>query len=514
VVFDSNRIKDYVFATGRLKEIRGASIRVTALTRESAIEDLVEDGTVIYADGAAGMVEFESEAAADEFRRRLERRYRLGTISGSLSSACVELADDFQEAVERAMAGLRRAKEDRRERQQLVDSPYMRFCESCRHYPVETRYDERYLCRSCTLKRRTFDESAEGARGRFLSDDPLGVGEEIVRRTDHRDWTRATFPRDLSELGTLSRPENYLAFIYCDGNQMGTHLREMADQDQDAYAAFSRQVSESIRKAAVSALSDYFPDPQPVAGGRLVAPFEVLVIGGDDLILVSVADRAVELALALCQRFQAETRERGNEMSMSAGVVLAHVGQPILSLELRSRELLRRAKDHAIKVSRTRQQVGAPPDVGAIDFLVVTDPTLNPIQQVRHQQYWGDEERLWRTQRPYTLERLSMMVEHIRRFKGGLEGESFPRNKLNSLYQALFKSKSQATFETLVVTWRLSRSQREKLLSFAADFDFLSELPWGYDDAEHWHSTALADLVELYDFVGSEDPQGGTNDTN
>jgi hypothetical protein len=118
---------------------------------------------------------------------------------------------------------------------------------------------------------------------------------------------------------------------------------------------------------------------------------------------------------------------------------------------------------------------------------------------------------VWRTQRPYTLERLSMMIDHIRRFKGAVGGEPFPRNKLNSLYQALFESKSQATFETMVVTWRLSRDHREKLLNFAADFDFLDQLPWGYDMAEGSYSTALADLIELYDFVGSEKPQGGTN---
>lgn len=512
VVFDSDRIKEYVFATGRLKEIRGASMRVAALTGESAIRRLAEGGEVIYADGAAGMVAFEDRSLAERFCRALEGDYRRGTAGATLSTACVEWDTSFQETVDRAMTALRRAKDDRRESRQLVDSPYMRFCDSCRQYPVEAQYDDRLLCKSCLEKRKTFDQRARRAGASLLSDDRLGLGEEIVDRMGGQEWAEAIFPRDLSELGTVSHPENYLAFIYCDGNQMGAHLRKMADAE--AYADFSAQVSESVRRATVSALSDCFPQPTRTQNGSLVAPFEVLLIGGDDLILVSAADRALELALAVCQRFQEETSERGREVSMSGGIVFAHAGQPILSLEQRSRELLRQAKNHAIEEARAASASNGPLEVGALDFLVTTNPTLNPIQQIRLNDYWRSEEKTWLTQRPYTLDRLAALVHHIRVFKGAGKGEAFPKNKLNAIYQALFKSKSQATFETMVVTWHLSREQRQMLLDFARDFGFLDELPWGRDKTTHTYSTALADLIELYDFVPLKPAEGGADVTD
>jgi hypothetical protein len=505
VAFDSDRIKDYVFATGRLKEIRGASMRVTKLTDEDAVSQLARGGEVIYADGAAGMVGFDDQALADEFCRELEKQYRLGTISGTLSAVCVEWAGSFSNTRKRAMAALRRVKEDRRERYQLVDSPFMRFCDSCRRYPVETTYDERFLCQSCVEKRRAFDESARRGGDRLLIDDPLGVGAAVVERMGGETWARATFPADLTQLGAVSRPANYLAFVYCDGNRMGDHIHRMPDAE--AYTSFSKDVSDSLRKATVSALSDCFPQPQPVGDRRQIAPFEVLLIGGDDLIVVSAADRAVELILAVCRRFQAETRAHGHEVSMSGGVVFAHVSQPILSLEMRSQELLRQAKDRALK-----ERAAAPDgkvEVGAIDFLVTSSPTLNPLHQIRREDYWRSHEKAWRTQRPYTLDELTALVGHVRRFKSGDGAEVFPRNKLNALYQALFKSKDQATFETMVVTWHLSRAQRQKLLDFAADLGFRDQLPWGHDETENTYSTALADLIELYDFVPAQRPEGG-----
>lgn len=512
VVFDSDRIKEYVFATGRLKEIRGASIRVADLTNEDAIESLADGGNVIYADGAAGMVEFRSRSDADNFQRKLERHYRVGTISGTLSTARVEAGKDekFPDTVDRAMAALRRAKKDRRESWQLVDSPYMRFCESCREYPVETLYDERFLCRSCAAKRRSFDKAAQHQKRRRLIADRLG--KQIVERLSDNAWNEAAFPHDLAELGEVSRPENYLGFIYCDGNQMGAHLRKMPDKK--AYAEFSKQVSESTRAAAVSALCEHFPKPRRTSQGHIIAPFEILLIGGDDLILVTAADRALEVALTFCEEFQAETKRQGHEVSMSSGMVLAHVGQPILSLELRSRELLRRAKNH---VSEERRRVPSGeelPELGAIDFLIVTTPTLNPLSQIRYRQYWEPDERVWRTQRPYTLKRLKKLINHVRAFKAGDEQGAFPRNKLNSIYEALFKSKNQAAFETMVVAWHLSREQQKKLFQFADDFGFRDQLPWGYNEKEHTYSTALADLIELYDFVPSTRAQGGENGTD
>jgi hypothetical protein len=509
VVFDSDRIKDYVFATGRLKEIRGASMQVSDLTSEDAVTKLARGGGVIYADGAAGMVSFDDRVLADRFCRELEQRYRRGTAGATLSTACVEWGEDFSTTRERAMAALRRAKEDRRERGQLVDSPFMRFCESCRRYPVETRYDERFLCRSCVEKRRTFDQSARRGGDRLLSDDPLGVGAAFVEQMGGKEWSQAAFPADLTELGTISRPANYLAFTYCDGNALGQHIHGMPDAE--AYASFSKDVSDSLRRATVSALSDCFPQPQPGGDGRRIAPFEVLIIGGDDLVLVSAADRALELILTICRRFQAETRAKGHEVSMSGGVVFAHIGQPILSLEMRSRELLRQAKDRAVEERVAALAADTEPEVGAIDFLVTSSPTLNPIQRIRHQEYWRSQDQSWRTQRPYTLDELTALVEHVRKFKSGNGAEVFPRNKLNELYQALFKPRDQATFETMLVTWHLSRAQRQKLLDFAADLGFRDQFPWGHDDTEHTYSTALADLIELYDFVPAQRAEGGDN---
>ncbi|MBM3302224.1 MAG: hypothetical protein FJY85_20015, partial [Deltaproteobacteria bacterium] len=130
VLFDCDRIKEYVFATGRLKEIRGASQLVKDLTEEAGLKErfpaLIGKARIIYADGGAGKIVFPSPEDAEAFRQCLEADYRRETVTGTVTTSCVSIGNGFSIAVRDGERELRRQKEARREWQQLAPGPYIR----------------------------------------------------------------------------------------------------------------------------------------------------------------------------------------------------------------------------------------------------------------------------------------------------------------------------------------------------------------------------------------------------
>jgi hypothetical protein len=415
VLFDVDNIKGYVFATGRLKEIRGGSDLVERLTSSQAIESLIRESNlrakVLYADGGAGKVRFSCPADAELFCRTLEQKYRTETFTGSLTTARVPYAQAIGPTVERGETALRQQKSDRRETIQLEGGPYVRFCESCGSYPIVNSYlvraglPRQALCRSCYGKRKHAEALANtphiGNREQFE--------KEFLRcvPTKYQGlWQpdKVSQPDDVDDLGAVSQPQNYLGFLYCDGNGVGDHWRAIAQRpgvtDED-YTFFSNVLSEATREAAAEALAHCFPAPRRLTDGERLIPFEIIIMGGDDLVLLVAAHRALEVATVYCEAFKRLTAEKLAKrerlsgcrvVTASAGVILAHASQPILYLERRADELLRSAK----RARESGQE-------GAVDFLVVSTPTLNPVNRVRREEGYEDSDHfLRRTLRPYS----------------------------------------------------------------------------------------------------------------
>jgi CRISPR-associated protein Cmr2 len=337
-------------------------------------------------------------------------------------------------------------------------------------------------------------------------------------------WQDVQLPYTLNDLATLSRPNNYLGFIHADGNGMGDLVQQQ--QSEAEYRRFSSRVSYSMRAALWLTLQTHFPDPRPHQDVRY-APFELIALGGDDVILVTVADQAVPVALTLGRWFQhislrladlpeseitlesalAKGREakpslakrltdeeKAKAFTLSAGVVIAHPGQPILNLEERARELLHRAK---------RSHAGQ----AAIDFHVISNPVLRSLEDIRREEYTRHKARL--TGRPMTFDDLDKLLRHILAFKEGDEAGRLPHNKLNALYEALFTGQNAAEFEAFFLLSRLNPAQQAKLEAFFAEFGISTQrtpdlntpvLPWGLDEEDNVF-TVFADLIELYEFT-------------
>lgn len=493
VLMDADKIHDYVFATGRLKEIRGASTIVNDINcdRNIGILSLLRGcEKEVYAAGGAVKVTFDTKERSSEFIKEAESLYRKKTISSSITGVEVsvdagELEKDFGEVVMEAERELRRKKEEKEIQTQLVTSPYLRFCESCGSYQVAFFKDERYICRSCYQKRLRADDVNYERQGRGVF---AGFGQHLnAELAKELGWTKADFADELSELGEISQPQTWIGFIYCDGNRMGSRLKQLKTRKE--FENFSQTISNAVVEALIDSLKKHFPSAR-----NNVLPFEPVLIGGDDLILLTVADKAIQVATDFCAGFQEKTK-----VSMSAGVVLAHASHPILALNALAGELASSAKRRSAKEEREGKG-----EVSVIDFAVISSPGSTTLERHRDD-YIREYDMSCRTCRPYTCDEMNLLIDYLRKFKGfsstpSSADKAFPRNKLNAIYDALFQSKTQAVFDLLVIRNRLNKGQKELLNEFACSFG-LDDSLWRQVDQEESYETIVADFVELYGFI-------------
>ena len=169
VALDTDHIKQYVFATDKLKEIRGASSLLDRLNR-GVMPTLAKSysGVMIYANGGSGLFLINS-AKAVEFGIQVQHEYRRLTTGGASVTYVVQpLPEDAPDTIEEIMkhpmphtlALLRnRLREQKGHPHARIDEashPLMRLCDSCGiFYAVGQAPNEpEFYCQSCLNKQK------------------------------------------------------------------------------------------------------------------------------------------------------------------------------------------------------------------------------------------------------------------------------------------------------------------------------------------------------------------------
>lgn len=495
VLFDTDRIQDYIFATTKLKEIRGASALLDHLNRHHT-RKLITDhqGKEIYLGGGGGAAFWEDLPQARQFCAELTAHYRKSTITADITCFIQEVpkGGDFLECLEKSELHLRRRKEAKGREVPQVANPYFKVCDLCGRLPAsgKRRGDPGTLvCRACELK---MSESAEYKHSLIYQDLERLLGPAPIH-----------YPDTLEDIGACSCPPGYLGLIYADGNRMGQVRRGIlkgAADPEKTYQQFSEALDAATRQAMVRAVGDHLP----FSPGKTY-PVQFFISGGDDVLAALPAHLALPVALDFCQNF-AEFFEKGlvngkggwlvpplgAKGAMSVGVALAKDNYPLHSLIRTARELLKSAKKRAWE-ERSRDQAANP---ATIDFLATSSSLLEPVEA---QRLAVEYDGVKLTCRPYTTEEAKKLLDGI----VALKKSGFPRNKMVELGRALHRGRLQASLDSLVLLTRLGNgeadSPRQSLLKVAQDFELYC-FPWRLSPRGHYE-TSLLDLMELYDFV-------------
>ena len=440
--------------------------------------------------------------------------------------------------------------------------PYQKRCTSCERRPaiIPPESTFRVLCEACARKYVTgraskkqldpgeldhftkplkWSPANKGKEGEYLLNDWISLYNGYVKVLSDdppKDEQVPDGPNDLTDIAKASDPENYIAFIYADGNNMGAYLENIATPAQ--YRQFSERVFIALQKAAFDALAKHLTPTD-----KNIHPFEIISIGGDDLILIVPGSAAFDVVHAIGENFDrqfdsqkeftavtpdnlrksqrykrkkwADKQRMQPAFSLSLGFVIAEEHTPIGFLEHLAHSLLKSAKTRAKTLKK--KEIGYLG--GTVDFLTLKSISMitSELSDFRKKFYKTETDNSL-TMRPFTLYELSGFIKTIQAFKK----DDFPRSQLYQLQQSLELGKATSTLDYLYFRSRLKegkgkllQKQIEHKWQAVSDDDDNNLGPWyamlqkeGTD--KKCYETLLLDLIEAYDFIPK--PEGDNNE--
>jgi hypothetical protein len=551
IAFDTDHIQEYVLGTNRLKEIRGASTILDRLNRYETVDIAWRnfDTQRIYAHGGSALFLVDSQQA-EALGQAVQKLYRDKTGDGASITYAIQAIPDPAPAnimSAQELAGnitmtqvlkllrlrLRLAKDSlqvkmspRDAAQQntgcasiaLTSHALLCTCESCGMAYAYKLWrdsndpeDEGRYCRVCIAKRsedRQIKNRLDEAHGisslqqtlwgrvlQSLAPGFLPAGKSLPQR-----------PRDFNIFGNFAPDKEYLGLIYADANNMGQALDNLHTLNE--VQEFAEKIDNAVFKAMGQAISEHLP----VHEGTF--PFDVLLVGGDDIVMVTPADKAIQVAYTIAERFQRFTRH-----TLSIGVVLAPVNYPFSLQHMLVKDSLKAAKESGAQRVRLVSSGASGQGQSRINFVVVTGNTSLSYKKQFKEMYNKIvaphvTNEFYATLRPYTLADLKWLLDQLKR---GNE-RSLGRTKLHQLREAILERNQTTTIlEALMLLRNWKPEERAFIKEMAQTFDIRltrrqQELgtifPWSLDgwessDDHSIYRTPLLDFIELYDFVSS-----------
>ena len=357
--------------------------------------------------------------------------------------------------------------------------------------------------------------------------------------------------QSLTHLGKVSN--GFVAYIYADGNNMGGFIQTIRTPKE--YQKFSQDVFTATEVAVYQALAENL-HPRALKGikeesgfqeGDLIHPFEIITIGGDDIILIVPADRALAIAKTIGEQFEKillkqvalnHVKIQGNyqikspakpinpnsyhrychsqqqaepsncKLSMSIGVLITAYKTPIYYAKHLTEQLLKSAKKYA-KSLKKLGYCG-----GTVDFLVLKGVTMisSNIEEFRQEALTKEgRQKLKLYAAPYTLHELGGLIKSIR----ALKRAEFPRSQLYQIRSLLDRGKHTAILNYRYFRVRLKQGQVELKADFEEawckpkDENNKGNLaPWTSlkdPDKSTTYETIWREMTDLYDFIEIEE---------
>jgi hypothetical protein len=389
-------------------------------------------------------------------------------------------------------------------------------CESCGisyaqnlwRDPDDTDKSEGRYCRVCLIKRE--EDMEVKKRLRSARKTPLS-GKTLWGRiieTLGEDYLPSTSPipqrpKDFNDFRAFSRGKGYLGLIYADANGMGRAFDHLSTLQE------VKDLADKIDKAVFRAMGRAITSHLPVQGDTF--PFDILLVGGDDIVLVTPADKALQVAHTLAEEFH----RLAGEYTLSIGVVLAPVTYPFSLQHELVEETLKAAKVSGAKQTGHTGSTDMQ-EQSRVNFVVVTGNTsLNyekRYQELHRKSAALQQNEFFATLRPYTLLDLSWLLDQLKRGNQRRLG----RTKLHQLHEAILQlNHTSSILESLALLRNWKRDEREFIKQMVRTFDTRLTMqqqqmgtlfPWFLDGKESRddltiYRTPLLDFIELYDFV-------------
>jgi hypothetical protein len=290
--------------------------------------------------------------------------------------------------------------------------------------------------------------------------------------------------------------------VYADGNGMGRLIKEIEEPEQ--FEFFSMTVDQAIREACYEALWKFCRPcfPAGAEAGEEKIPADILLLGGDDLMVYLAADRALDFALMVAQEFEARTQAafanaaffkeklKGKGVTISLGIAYGKSHTPFAVILDQAGELLKTAKAKGA-TDPTATELYSP---SYLDYHFTSFFNQLSVQNCRQAHLtFTSPHRLRLYQKPYSLED----AQKLRDWARELVRSGIPRSRRHRLGTAAYLGKPNGTLEFLKAFVRSKEEHRPIIRRALEQFGcFGQHLPWNLE-ADNSFSTVLVDLIEL-----------------
>jgi CRISPR-associated protein Cmr2 len=454
----------------------------------------------------------------------------------------------------------------------LETHPYLRRDETEKRSAITKATSipgEPYLSETTAIKRQLGDKAKNGKIREIEGYTQENIGESITcenwierfekfLETDtqlkdkyfaDKESKSIKISESLTQLGKVGN--GYIAYIYADGNNMGGYIQKIRTARE--YQYFSQDVDNATKYAVFQALADNL-HPRELQGieedsksrvknGNFIHPFEIITIGGDDIILIVPADKALEISKAIgkyfenillgnftisgvkiqdnyeavaekptdfknCHRYDWKNAEPSKcKLSISSGVLITAYNTPIYYAEDLTNQLMKSAKEYAKKLKEYGYYGGT------VDFLTMKSVTMvsSNIKDFRENALMkekGSKLKLYAA--PYTLHELDGLLQSIK----ALKTSDFPKSQLYQIRSFLEQGKRTTILNYCYFRSRLKQGQTilkedfEKVWCEAKTNEG-NIAPWMYENRfkEKYYETIWREMVDLYEFIQISDSE-------
>jgi len=217
-------------------------------------------------------------------------------------------------------------------------------------------------------------------------------------------------PDDLAQLAA----GGYLALIHADGNGIGKRYKDWKEKAKASALdhlgkeargeAFFHSMRVAVRRALVDALGKTFPAAKATAPkAERRRPYEILMLGGDDLLMICRADRALDFARQYAEELKEYPLADGKgPLDVAIGVAIAQKTYPLHRLHELAESLASSAK-------RLYRSLRSEKKTSVVDWQVVTQSWFEGVAEARRRgervtyTLNGKAETLLLTSRPYRV---------------------------------------------------------------------------------------------------------------
>jgi hypothetical protein len=320
-------------------------------------------------------------------------------------------------------------------------------------------------------------------------DDIYEVSADVSRRHSTARRSARNEAGDLAslmmkqtKLRGLSRPETfeqlseggYMAVIHADGNGVGYGASRLEAVDK---ANFFHTARVLIRRAVLYAIDR-------ACEGRDRTPLVLLMLGGDDMLVVSRADCALQFIVDVCAELHRAQANEGNNftLTLGAGIVFSRPTVPFHRLHEVAERLAESAK---------RRFRGAQPSqrTSVVDWAVYTTAWVDDFAEVRRRDWVlgsGNSTRI------LSLRPLSVLGAGLDSLEGLLRASvklnEAPRSQLRYLLDQLSRGKVLAEIALRELSAKARISLKESGLSSV----------WTSKKDRVW-ATSVLDLIEVFE---------------